>query len=330
MKLILMFVLTCEILIGNYRFNQVNEVEIVSDFRELGDTASIKLPSLNKMMDKSINVGDKVSITLGYDGVQSIEEFVGYVSKVHPTIPFELECEDHIFSFKRTPISKTWKATNLKEIVKYLVDEVNASQGTKIELHGKIPTINMSKFRLNNTNAAQALQIIKDEYGLVAYFRGDVLFVGIAYTDVLPTVKYSTNWNVIESDLTFRSSDDVKIKVKPIGITPDNKKIELKKYVGDPDGDQRTLFFYNITSATQLKELSIAKLDGLKYDGMEGTITTFLAPYATHGMVSDLEDPDFNDGRRGLYFIDSTKLKFGVNGARRIAELGKKAGSTNG
>jgi len=324
-----MFVLSCNILIGNLAFGKVNEVSVVRDFREIGDTATIKLPSLKNRMEDAIQVGDAVSITLGYKGVQSNEEFLGYVSKVHPKTPFEIECEDHIFNLKRTPISNTWRATNLKEIISYLVSEVNAANDTNITLHEKIPDIEMTKFRFNKTNAAQALQILKDEHGLVAYFRANSLYVGLAYFDAQPTVQYSTKSNVISDDLTFRKAEDVKIKVNAIGITSDNKKIELDTPVGDADGDERTLFFYNITDKTKLKELAEAKLNLLKYDGMEGSLTTFLTPYATHGMVAELADPDYNDGRTGSYFIDSVEVKFGLNGARRVIELGPKA-STNG
>ena len=319
-----MFLLACEITIGNYRFRQVNNIRITSSWRTLNDTARIQLPNLNKRLQETFRVGDQVVIKLAYEGVYEGEEFKGYVSRISPNIPFVIECEDELFWFKRTNIKKVWRKTSLREVVGYLVDKVNESHALDIGLMDNIPEVQFEKFRIGNSNAAQALQKIKDQYGLVAYFRDGKLFVGLAFTDLLGTVNYSTSWNIIKSNLTFRRAEDVKLKVKAIGITKGNKKIEPDKPIGDRYGDQRTLYFYNIVDKKKLTELAKAELKKLKYEGMEGNFRTFLVPYAAHGMVANLKDPEYNQERAGNYIINTVETTFGTNGARRKVEIGAK------
>jgi hypothetical protein len=136
-------------------------------------------------------------------------------------------------------------------------------------------------------------------------------------------VKYSLSWNVITNDLTYRNEDDILLQVKAIGITQDNKKVTVDD-VGDPDGEQRTLFFYNVSDKAQLKKLAEQELQKLKYTGYEGTIDTFLYPYSEPLMHAELQDPEYGESRSGTYVIDSVKIQFGAYGARRTVELGVK------
>ena len=49
------------------------------------------------------------------------------------------------------------------------------------------------------------------------------------------------NINVINSGLTFRTKDQVRLSVRAVSVLPDNSRIEVE--VGDPDGDRRTYIF---------------------------------------------------------------------------------------
>ncbi len=131
--------------------------------------------------------------------------------------------------------------------------------------------------------------------------------------------------NVIKNNLTFRRKEDVKIKVKATSITKDNKTLTVE--LGDEKGDQRSLFFYNVTDKTALTETAEAKLAELKFDGYEGSISTFLIPYATPGMTAVIIDPDHPDLKNGSYVIDSVTTTFGMRGARRKVELGALVGA---
>ncbi len=329
-----MFVLLSEILIGPYVFRQVNNVEVEKSWRSLGNTCNIQLANLpgvyaNKsLLEEKIVTGLPVSVNLWYMDEVQREEFTGYVSRVKAVIPFEIECEDEVYWFKRTPIKKTWKTkTTLKEVVKYLVDEVNTKYPTvKITLSGNLPDVNFTDgFIIQSGNtAATTLQEIKENFGLVSYFRGKELFCGLSEQQNFGKVKLSLAWNIIENDLTFHREEDVQIKIKPVGFTLDNKKVTTKKEVGDPDGELRTVHYYNVKTEEELLKLAENDLLKYKYEGFEGTVTTFLIPFAEPLMTCILVDPRYGGSRSGRYQTDSVKVSFGQNGARRIVELGKK------
>lgn len=316
---ITMYTLACNITIGNYRFRQVNYVEINSSMLTLSDTAIIRLPRLGARVKDAVKSGDPVTIRLGYLGVYEGREFTGYVSRVKPNIPFEIECEDAVHWFKRTNISKAWRDTTLKSVVSYLVGEVNAKHGVSIRLAGNIPDVSFDKFRLNNVSAARALRKVKEEYGLTVYFRGDSLYTGLAYTENLGEVRHSMAYNVISSSLAYRKAEDTRIKVKAVGITPSNGRIEVE--TGDPEGELRTLFFYNVNSRQEIRRLALEETKKKKSPRLDGGFTTFLVPYCAHGMVTSLADPE-HGGRVGRYHIDSVKTTFGTGGARREIQPG--------
>lgn len=320
--LIMAFVLACDVTVGNYRFAQVNNVRIEKSWKELGQKCSIRLPSLKRRLQEVFKAGDLVKVKLRYLGLTEHVEFEGYVRRVLPNIPFELECEDHVYLLRKTNLSNSWKNTTLQVIVKYLVDQVNSKHGSRITMFGQIPTVNFEKFSYVNVNAAQALEKLKDEYGLTSYFRGAELFVGLAYQQNPGTVKHSLAWNVISYELEERNEEDYDLKVKVIGIKSDNTRVEVE--VGDKDGEQRTIFKYNVTDKAQLKKIGEEEMKKLKYTGFDGTITTFLYPYAEPLMTCDLRDPLYNERRAGAYIIDSVTTEFGTDGARREIELGVK------
>lgn len=315
------FVLACDVTVGNYRFRQVNNVRIEKSWRQLGDRCTIALPALSRRLQELIKPGDAVKVTFWYLGQTQNVEFEGFVRRVLPNIPFVVECEDNVYLLRKTNLNNSWKPTTLKEVIKYLVDEVNKKHGSKITMYGQIPDVNFEQFRLSNVNAAQALEKIKEEYGLTSYFKGAELFSGLAYQQNSGTVKYSLAWNVIEYDLKERREEDFQLKVKVIGIKRDNTRVEVE--VGDKDGEHLTIYEYIVTDKEQLKKIGEEELKKLKFTGFEGGLTTFLYPYAEPLMKADLKDPLY--GRRaGAYVIDSVTTEFGTQGARREVELGVK------
>jgi hypothetical protein len=322
--LLMAFVLACDISVGAYRFRQVNEVTIEKSWRELGDKCELRLPALKRRLEEVIAPGDAVSVKLWYSGLAVHEEFNGYVRRVSPNIPFELECEDHIYYFRKTPIKKSWSSTTLKEVIEYLVGEVNSKHSAGITVSTKLPDVNLKPFVIEAGNtAATALQKIRENFGLVSYFKGRELFTGLAYQQTFGNMKYSFAWNVITNDLKYRNEDDIQLKVKAIGITRDNKKVVVDD-IGDAEGEQRTLYFYNVSDKAQIKKLAEEELKRLKYTGYEGTIDTFLYPYAEPLMTAEIFDPKYAEKRAGTYIIDSVKTQFGAYGARRTVELGVK------
>lgn len=324
-----MFVLKCNIQIGDYNFTQVNDVRIKKSVDLLSDTATIKLPISAVLQNENegferrnletvIKAGDPVSITLAYEDELEVNEFNGFVAFIKPNNPLlVLECEDAVYKIRKKRINKNFGKTTLSEVLNYIVKD------TDVSLADKLPKVNFDKFLLKDVNGAVALQKLKDEYGLNIFIDDNgKLYAGLR--QVVGTgdrVYYDLHQNIIKHNLTYRFEEDIRLRVKVIGIQKDNTKISV--IVGDQDGEQRTIYRYNISDKAKLQEIGEAELNDLKYTGYNGTITSFFTPYSTRGMTAVLRDAIFPD-RKGAYFVNTVIITFGVNGARRIVELSNK------
>ncbi|MDB0601071.1 late control protein [Tenacibaculum maritimum] len=324
-----MFVLDCTITIGDYTFKQVHAVRIVKSVDLLSDTAIIKLPASalfgnenngfkRKRLESEIQAGMPVTIKLAYKDVFEKTEFTGFVAFVKPNTPVVvIECEDSVYKIRKKRINKNFGKTTLKEVLSYVV------QGTNVPLSGTIPEVNFNKFLIKNKNGAQTLQKIMDEYGLSIFIDDEnKLYAGLRQTKGAgKKVSYNLHSNIIKHDLTYRRSEDIRLHVKVIGIKKDNTKVEV--IVGETDGEQRTLYKYNVSDKKTLKAIGEAEISDLKFTGYRGAVTSFFVPYATRGMSAEIIDNNYPE-RSGTYFIPKVTISFGQNGARRKVELGNK------
>lgn len=319
-----MFILEANIQIGNYSFKSIHEVEITKSVDELGDTAVIKLPTKfkvrqsdeEKFTEEAIKVGDAVTITLGYEGKYSGEEFKGFVKKISPKIPLEIHCEDAIWLLRRKNINKSWsKNTTLREVLQEVVKD------TPVQLAETTTDIELNKWIIKNANGAQVLQKIKQEL-LMSVFINDEgkLYVGLQQgTNIDELVKYDLNYNLVENNLEFRTKEERRVKIRYIYKDAENKEDVVE--VGDPDGENHDYHTTQIKDRAKREELAKEEIEKLKYDGYDGDVVSFLIPYATRGMkaeVVDIEHPN----RNGIYFIKKVVTKFGTGGARRTVTLG--------
>jgi len=326
-----MFVLSAEITIGpeggeKKKFRRVNSVEIESDMRRLEDVATIKMPTTARLVragefisevetEKTFKVGDEVVIKLGYDG-ELVEEFHGYVRKIRPNTPLEIECEDATFLLKRKNLQKAWRSATLRDILDYVLAD------TGITLHGEPPGVNFTHFYLKNVSAAKSLQKLKDEYGLTMYFKSfKKLFVGISSDDDGTAVKYRFGENVIDNDLEWTDEKDVRLKVKAVHVRPDNTQVT--KEVGDPDGEQRTIFLYDLDKPSDLERRALEELKKYTFSGYKGSFNGFLRPVVRVGNVAKITDPNFTE-RAGDYLVEKVTVSFGDGGGRRKVTPGLK------
>jgi hypothetical protein len=314
------------ITIGQYVFKQANGVTITRSVDLLTDTATIRLPKswlvdgYGKGFepvtgDKLINRGDKVTITVGYQGIIEEVEFEGYVKDVKPTIPLEIECEDATYLLRRDNLQKVWKNIELRDLLKELV------KGTDIVVSTEVPGLKLERFMAYNVSPAAVLQKIKDEYGLVIYIddKGH-LFAGLRrQLNVFDRVNYNFHKHRVKADLTYVKEENLRIRVKAIGIDKDNSRITIE--VGDFDGEVKTFRFYNITNKTELKKVAENKLAELRYSGLRGTFTSFLYPKVDRGWEADLVDPS-NPEINGIYFVPKVVTSLSNQGARRKVHLG--------
>lgn len=321
-----MYVLNADITIAGMRFTRVHQVQVESSAKVLEDMATITLPATARLerqgefisdveTAKAFTVGDTVVIKLGYDD-NLREEFRGFVSRIKPGTPLEVECIDATWSLRRRNLRASFREISLKSLLEYIL------LGADIVLKGDVPGITLRPYYLKNVTAATALQKIKDEYGLTMYLKNfNELHVGLtSYTDNVMVV-YGLGENVIDNDLEWREEDDTRLRIKAVHIKKDNTKVE--KTVGDADGELRTLYFYNLPSGTDLATVAEQEIKKYKYAGFEGGLTTFLLPNVAVGNVARLRDKQFAECS-GDYLVDKVVTTFGTNGARRKVTLGLK------
>lgn len=319
-----MFILEGTISIGNYTFSAIHEVEITKSVDELGDTALIKLPTKfkvkqtdeEKFTEEAIKVGDAVTITLGYEGKYSGEEFRGFVKKISPKTPLEIQCEDAIWLLRRKNINKSWpKNTTLEEVLQEVVKD------TEVQLSGNIPSIELNKWIIKNANGAQVLQKIKQELLMTAFIDdAGKLYVGLQQgTNIDQVARYDLNYNLVENNLDFRTKDERRVKIRYIYKDEKNKEDVVE--VGDPDGENHDYHTTIIKSRSEREKLAQQEIEKLKYDGYDGDVVSFLIPFATRGMKAEIEDQD-HENRNGSYFIKKVVTRFGLGGARRTVTLG--------
>lgn len=320
-----MFILESIVKIGSYEFRSVHDIEISKSVDKLSDSCVIKLPSrfkvqtggAEKYTENAIKVGDKVSVTLGYKNVYKGIEFTGYVRKIKPATPLTIECEDAIYLLRKNNINWTKEKTTLKEVLLQTV------KGTELKLSDNIIGMNIDKWVIRNANGAQVLEGLKKELRVSSFVDDEgKLYCGLEQsTNVGEVAKYDLNYNIVVNDLEYRTAEDRRIKIEYKYKSKDNSERVVS--VGDTDGELRTFHTSVVSDISQLTKMAKAELEKLKYDGMEGSITSFLLPYATRGMTAQIIDKEHRE-REGRYFIEEVIMSFGTNGARRKVKLGRK------
>lgn len=320
-----MFILKAKIQIADFIFTSINDVEITKSVEELVDTAVIKLPTKFKVKqngelkytEEAIKPGDKVIITLGYEGKYEGVEFTGYVSKVSPKIPMEITCEDSMWLLKRKNINKAFGATSLKEILREVV------LGTEIKLSEKIPEMPIDKFIIKNASGAQVLQKLKEDFSLSVYLDDEgKLYAGLEQlNNIGQTAIYDLNYNLVSNDLEFKNAEEKKLKIRYTYISPKNEKKQVE--VGDEGGELRTFHTSVVSDENKLREMATAELTRNKYDGFEGSVKSFLIPFATRGMTAKIIDKE-HPNREGSYYIKKVVINYGLDGARRTVTIGNK------
>lgn len=320
-----MFIPTGKIQIGDFVFRSIHEVEITKSVEDLVGTAFIRMPSRFKVRqsgelkytEEVIKPGDKVIVTLGYEGRYEGVEFTGFVASVGSKIPLEIKCEDALWLLRRKNITKAFGATTLKEILQEVVS------GTEIQLSDKIPAMEIEKFIIRNANGTQVLQQLKDDFSLSVFLDDEgKLYAGLQQlVSVGKSAIYDLNYNLVENNLEYKTEDEKRLKVRYTYIDEKNHKKSVE--VGDSDGELRTFHTSIVKDEAKLKEMAQAEIKKLKYSGFEGSVTSFLIPVAAPGYAAEIRDAEHKN-REGKYFIKKVVTRFGLSGARREITISNK------
>ena len=325
-----MFALNSDITIGIYSNVKPNNVKITKSMYEFVDKAIIKMPITARIKRagavitesvetaKQMNEGDKVTISLGYNGSLK-NEFTGFISRVNFTAPLEVECEGYSYQLRKNTYLKTFVNVQLADVLKYLI------LGTDIILDKNIPSFKIDKIILHNATGVEALELIKkiSDNTVRMFFTGNVLYAGLIYLNPKADVKYRMRWNVIkDGNLKLRQAKNQIVQVHYIGEKKDGTKTIVKagKITA---GDTKVIKSHAITDQATLNSMAGAKLKMLSFDGYEGKMTCFGVPYCEPGDRAMLEDTKYQE-RSGNYLVESTEVEYGMAGFRRIVGIGAK------
>lgn len=303
------------ITIGSIEFDFVHEYTVECSWQELTDKATIVLPANLKVSEtnlkSTLKKGDAVVIRSGYgNNINTI--FEGFVSAVHPTVPIQIDCEDLVWKLKQIRVNAVAKNTTIPEFLRSNIPGITV-EGFDVQL---------PQFVANDISAAKLLQDIKSDFGLMCFVRDGKLQVANQYNkDYARDVIAELGYNVKSDELEYKEADDVKLNIKAISNMSNGTKHEV--VIGDPDGDSRTLNFFDVTKS-QLQEIAEQEAERLIYTGFRGSLTLFAEPFARHGDIIDIRDPRESD-KVGRYWIDKVTYKGGVNGFEQIIELGAQA-----
>lgn len=326
--------LSSSITIGELTMNFVNDVILKHSLKDVTNTANIKFPKrvlvnkkdkwATKPIQEVIKAGDRVTVKLGYNGKLRVE-FLGYVRNVNPTIPLEIECEDDMYLFKRMAVAPARIKGTLKDVIKYIApDYVKNAIILDTDLGGPFTT-----GTADSDTALKVLQRIEEVYGLKSTFiikdNAPVLCVGTQYIAMAGTnaVKYIINENTISNDMQFVRAEDLKITVTAKSLQKNGKTLTAK-FKGDKDGDARKIAIPGL-SQMQLENAAKRLYEKSKVSKMDGSITTFGAPYIIAGMRANIDCKEFEIKQTENY-ADEVEVRFGpAHGYRRVITLGPKA-----
>lgn len=316
-------------LIDAFVFDFLTEAEINHSLEDLTVTGRLTIPKkLNYKRagrlvtnvvegpDPLFRRGSIVSLNAGYND-ELTERFQGYVSDISPRLPLELTLQDEMFKLKQhTVTGYTRQNMTLAELLTDILPAGYTFQALDVTL---------GWIRVKRSNVVAIFEHLRDNYGLTCNFRKGVLYAGLRYITTNPlelTIQeFDFEKNIIDdNNLVYRRDDDVLIKLKAISIDTKNQKIEVE--VGDPTGDQRTMYFYNLSMAA-LQIVAEESLSKLKYEGFFGSFLTFLTPQVTPGDAVKMINKRLPE-KNGVYLVKEVKTTWGTNGGRQEITLDRK------
>lgn len=365
-----------------YILTFLNEIEINSSWQNLTDTCKIILPRKTYIKDDKgnrvnwfgkvfygndefgtstppiIQRGDKIKVELGYnyptaDKAENIDMnivFDGYISKINPAMPIELECEDRMWQLKQIKVANKVYSNKDYSVQSMIQEMLNAQPETSDitlvtgSLIGqKIETNIGDEFRTQDDTIASVLERLKKDAHINSYFRNvarsdgsyrsELRCSGLVY---YPSDRVVSNFlfqkNIISDSLEYKKLEDIKLGAKcysinKLELTTTNKdgskKTKAKRletFVGEQDGEIRTLYFWNIKTEAELKQLGERELRKFYYEGFTGKFTTFGQPFVKHGDEVVLQDNILPE-RNGSYLVKGVRRTFGQGGYRQEIEL---------
>ncbi len=323
-----------QVTIGDRTFARIHGVRVETNTATFANKAVIMLPKARGLVNSNrpqddirawLKVGAPVNITLNMtDSIKGIlhtnTEFIGYVTRIQPGTPAEIECQDATWLLSRVEVNKTYKSTSVKAICADILKLVNNKFKTSLKLSPKIPNIPINELRISQADGLFAIDKLRDAYGLGAWFRGNELYVGLAYEAMPDTraVNINLKKGIVTDQLVAVDAQDQRLVVIAKGINKKNQVISAQwpEQAGEFD---RKITLVNTRARTRedLLDWARAKQREERFDGYTGEIITFFIPFIQAGDSVVVSDPD-NLEQAGRYIAEEVTCEYIVgSGIRR-------------
>ena len=269
-----------DIEVGDYKLGMVEKVEIIRSVEQLADSAVVTLPAAeyNIALDveQKIHRGDKIVINLGYDEIGMVQEFVGWVQRVGTDNgAITLECEDDLYLFRKALTDRQFTNVSLKSLLELVVEGVGG--GFSIDCSY---SWTYEKFVINNATGYDVLRKIQEECGADIYIQEKTLHVHAPGEKVGNTIYYDFSQNVQDCDLTYRRTEDRRVRVVVKALLPDGKVKQME--YGTTGGDKVVVKCAS-SDDESMKLRGESEHKRLTFDGYDGNIVTWLVPYIKPG-----------------------------------------------
>lgn len=306
-----------------FKLRLLNSVKVVSSVKNLVDTAIIVMPEsvMNDVLklENKITTGDEVTIKLGYND-DFKTEFIGYIKDIENVNgTLNINCEDALYVFRKQIADKIFKPGAVKDILNYLINEVDSSYSLVMDAdYG----ITYKKFIIHKAEAYDVLKKLQQELKANIYFNTEKkeLHFHAPYKDKGGEVKYDMSVNVETSSLKFKKASDEKLEVVIQSTSVDGTIHEVK--VGTTGGKQVKMKV-GAMSVADMKKIANNVLNSRNSDRYEGSIDTWLIPFCQPTYSAEFRDADYKD-RNGNYYVESVTTSFSDAGGKRTIDFGKK------
>ena len=285
-----------DIEVGSYKLGMVEKVEIIRSVEQLADTAVVTLPgaeyNIALDVEQKIHRGDRIVINLGYEEIGMVQEFEGYVQRIgSDNGAITLECEDDLFLFRKSLSDEQLKNVTLASLLQKVVDGVGG--GFSIDCSY---SWTYEKFVINSATGYDVLRKIQEECGADIYIQGKTLHVHAPGEKVGNTIYYDFTQNVQDCDLTYRRTEDRRVRVVVKALLPDGKTFVDQGIpynpLAKPDPD----------TTLSASERQI------------GGLGIFL--------VKKVMDETSYEYKDGSYYVRAVTTEFSSDGGKRTVELG--------
>ena len=310
-----MYVCDFELQIGRHNVPAVNYIEVEKSRDTIPDYAVLQLPAIKNLKEDTFKEKDNVEIKFGYKKYGLSKIFTGIITKISPTLPLEIRCEDYLYYYKYASVTKFFGKMYDKEIIEYL------SEGIDIDL-----SLVKKRFKksMSNHNRSKRwiLERLAKAAGYDCFVHHEKLYFGEKYglyqdQKDIPVFEFENN--IIENYLTYSNKENIG-KVIVISEATDGTGIVKTGFHGK-DGVVKKFYFDDLDS-DEVKQRAKEIYDDFNYEGFKGDFMTFGYPFVEHSMKIKLKDKTVPK-REGIYRVDQVFYEFG-DGIKQTITLGEK------